>query len=140
MKNLLNIALVASILIVLGCKCQQTLDEIKNASQSPSPTASASPSATKSDSSTTNSTKNDSSKSDTGSGTGVSKASFDKMRIGMTLDECNEIIGFDATEMTRNTGGGKVFTSVKWEGKDYAIITAVFKDDILTNKYEANLK
>ncbi len=133
MKNLLNIALIATILIVLGCKCQEKLDEIKNQTSSPSPTAStspsASPSATKSDSDTTSS-----------SSTGVSKASYDKIKVGMKKSEVNKIIGNDGEEMTRSKGGSSTFTSHKWEGSDYAIITAVFKDDVLTNKYEANLK
>ena len=73
-------------------------------------------------------------------GTGVTKKSYKRMRIGMTFRACNEIIGFVGTQMSRNVGGGKVFTSVKWEGSDYAIITAVFRDNILTNKYEANLR
>lgn len=147
MKNLVNIALVAVVLVVLGCKCQQTLDEIKNQAQSPSPTASASPSpsATKSDDSKSDNksdskSDNKSEKKPDSSSTGVSKASFNKMRNGMTRDEVNDIIGFDGTEITSNEGGGKVFSSYKWEGKNYAIITAVFEDDILTSKYEANLK
>lgn len=147
MKNLLNIALVACVLIVLGCKCQQALDEMKNQSQSPSPTASASPSpsstksdSSKSDSSKTNTDKSDSDKSDSSSGSGVSKASYDKIKIGMKKSEIIKIIGDDGEEMTRSKGGGSTFTSHKWEGSDYAIITAVFKDDVLTNKYEANLK
>lgn len=143
MKNLVNIALVAVVLVVLGCKCQQTLDEIKNQTQSPSPTASASPSpsATKSDDSKSdNKSDNKTDKKTDSASTGVSKASFNKMRNGMTRDEVNEIIGFDGTEITSNEGGGKVFSSYKWEGKNYAIITAVFEDDILTSKYEANLK
>lgn len=142
MKNLLNIAIIACILIVLGCKCQQALDEMKNQSSSPSPSASASPSpsATKSDSSKNDSSKDDSSKSDSSSGTGVSKASYEKIKVGMKKSEIIRIIGNDGEEMTRSKGGNSTFTSHKWEGEDYAIITAVFKDDVLTNKYEANLK
>ncbi len=72
--------------------------------------------------------------------TGVTMRSFKRMRIGMTFRACNNIIGFVGEEMSRNYGGGKAFTSVKWEGDDYAIITAVFRDNILTNKYQANLR
>ncbi len=142
MKNLLNIALIACVLIVLGCKCQQALDEIKNKAESPSPSASASPSpsSTKSDSSKSDSDKSDKSDSSSSSGTGVSKASYDKIRVGMKKSEIIRIIGNDGEEMTRSKGGNSTFTSHKWEGSDYSIITAVFKDDVLTNKYEANLK
>lgn len=72
--------------------------------------------------------------------TGVSLRSYRLMKIGYSLRKCNQIIGFEAEEMSRNYGGGSVFTAVKWEGDDYAIITAVFKDNILTNKYQANLR
>ncbi|CAN5329406.1 hypothetical protein BH10ACI1_BH10ACI1_03290 [soil metagenome] len=143
MKNLLNVALIAVILFVLGCKCQQALDEIKNQSTSPSPTASTSPSTSPSSSKSETKTENKSnstSDSDSDSSAGVSKDSYNKIKVGMSLDKVNEIIGFDGTQMTKSEGGGKVFTSYKWEGSDYAIITAVFKDEILTNKYEANLK
>ena len=71
---------------------------------------------------------------------GVTQKAYDKIKIGMSLREICRIIGSNGEEMTRSRGGGSTFTSHKWEGKDYAIITAVFKDSILTNKYEANLK
>lgn len=72
--------------------------------------------------------------------TGVTKRSYKRMKIGMTFKAVNKIIGFTGTIMTQNYGGGKEFISVKWEGKNYAIITAVFRDRILTDKYEANLR
>ena len=72
--------------------------------------------------------------------TGVTLRSYNKLKIGMSFRNCNRIIGFEAEEISRNVGGGKVFTAVKWEGDDYAIITAVFRDNILTNKYKANLR
>lgn len=71
---------------------------------------------------------------------GVTKRSYNRIKIGMSFNTVNRIIGFKGTVMTRNVGGGKVFISVKWEGRNYAIITAVFRDNILTNKYEANLR
>lgn len=71
---------------------------------------------------------------------GVTQKAYDKIKIGMSLREICRIIGSNGEEMTRSKGGNHTFTSHKWEGKDYAIITAVFKDSILTNKYEANLK
>ncbi|CAN5329269.1 hypothetical protein BH10ACI1_BH10ACI1_03280 [soil metagenome] len=72
--------------------------------------------------------------------TGVTMRSYRRIKIGMSLATVNDIIGFNGSQMSRSVGGGKVFTSYKWEGRDYAIITAVFKDYILTNKYEANLR
>ena len=72
--------------------------------------------------------------------TGVSLRSFRAMKNGMSLNKVNAIIGFEGTRMSLNEGGGRIFTSYKWEGRNYAIITAVFDDYRLTNKYQANLK
>lgn len=77
---------------------------------------------------------------DDDSGFGVTMKAYKRIKIGMSLREVCRIIGNDGDEMTRSNGGGNTFTSHKWEGSDYAIITAVFKNQILTNKYEANLK
>lgn len=71
---------------------------------------------------------------------GVTMKAYKRIKIGMTYHEICRIIGSNGEEMTRSNGGGNTFTSHKWEGSDYAIITAVFKNSILTNKYEANLK
>ena len=134
MKNLLNIALVAMILIVLGCKCQKTLDEIKNQAQSPSPSSSSSPSASPSSSKSDSTSKSDSNSS------GLTMETFNSLSTGMTFEEVNDKIGFTGTETFASGTGSRKVMSVKWEGSDYKIITAVFSGNKMTSKYQANLK
>ena len=131
MKNSLNIVLVAIVFIVLGCKCQKTLDDISRQAQtSPSPYATSSPSSSPSSTSSPSSSNS----------SGLSMATFDSLQNGMTFEEVNEKIGFKGTETFASGTGSRKVMSVKWEGDDYKIITAVFSGNKMTNKYQANLK
>lgn len=129
MKNSLNIILVAIIFIVLGCKCQQKLDELSRKGET---SPSATPYSTSSPSSTSSPTSNSSS--------GLTLATFESLTNGMTFEEVNEKIGFKGTETFASGSGSRKVMSVKWEGDEYKIITAVFSGNKMTNKYQANLK
>ena len=71
---------------------------------------------------------------------GLTMRTFNRMKTGMTLAAVNKMIGFKGTVISSQRGGGKLFEAYKWEGDDYRIITAVFEENRLTSKYQANLK
>lgn len=77
---------------------------------------------------------------ETNTQSGLTKRTFNRMKTGMTLAAVNKMIGFKGTVISSQRGGGKLFEAYKWEGSDYRIITAVFEENRLTSKYQANLE
>lgn len=71
---------------------------------------------------------------------GLTMRTFNRIKVGMLLSTVNKMIGFQGTVTYSERGGGKLYEAIKWEGDDYRIITAVFEDKRLTNKYQANLE
>jgi Beta-lactamase inhibitor (BLIP) len=132
MKNLYNLGLVVLLLVVLGCNCQQKLQEIADKSKE-TPSSSPNVSNTSSSPKTTTPTKN-----------GKASLSLDKynqIKNGMSYKDIVNIIGSEGVE-TMSSGDGKYkVTSYKWEGEgDFEFIYAVFTGDKMSSKTQANLK
>jgi Beta-lactamase inhibitor (BLIP) len=130
MKNLFNLGFVVLLLVVLGCNCQQKLQEIANQSKTPSSTPSTS----------SNTSSSPTSSSSPASKSSLSLDKYNQIKNGMTYKEVVAIIGSDGTE-TSSSGEGKYkVTSYQWKGGDYEYIYGVFMGDKLTSKTQANLK
>ncbi len=131
MKNLYNIGFVFLLLVVLGCNCQQKLQELANEGKT-SPTST--PSTTSSPSSTSSPASTDAKKS------GLTMDKYNQIKNGMSYDEVKNIIGSEGTQ-TMSSGEGKYkVESYKWDGDDYQFISVVFMGGKVNSKVQANLK
>lgn len=71
---------------------------------------------------------------------GVTMASFKRIKVGMTVQAVNRIIGFQGEVIySERDVNGRLHEAVKWEGSNYRVITASFSGNRLTKKFQANL-
>lgn len=70
---------------------------------------------------------------------GLTLEKFDELKIGMKYDDAVKILGSAGTETSSSGSGANKFVSYKWEGKDYARITASFKNGDLQSKNHSNV-
>lgn len=132
MKNLFNLGFVVLLLVVLGCSCQEKLQELANQSK---PAPSTSPSTANTSSSPTSTSSPSSSTK-----TSLSLDKYNQIKNGMSYKEVVAIIGSEGTE-TMSSGEGKYkVTSYQWKAENYEYIYAVFMGDKLSSKTQANLK
>jgi hypothetical protein len=134
MKNLLNLGFVVLLFVVLGCNCQQKLQEIADKSKE---TPSSSPNV----SNTSSSPKTTDTKPSKNGKASLSLDKYNQIKNGMSYKDIVEIIGSEGVE-TMSSGEGKYkVTSYKWEGSgDFEFIYAVFTGDKMSSKTQANLK
>jgi hypothetical protein len=133
MKNLFNLGLIVLLLVVLGCNCQQKLEELANKNKTPSSSPASSPSTSNSPSSTS---------SPSSSKSALTMEKYNQIKNGMSYKDVVAIIGSEGTE-TMSSGEGKYkVMSYQWKGDDdkYEYIYAVFMGDKLSSKTQANLK
>ncbi len=130
MKNLFNLGFVVLLLVVLGCNCQQKLQEIADQSKTPTPTPNVSNTSTSPTSSSSPST----------SSTGLTKAKFEELKNGMTYKEVVAILGKEGEETSSSQVGKTTIRTMKWQGVNYEYIFANFTNDKMTFKSQANLK
>ena len=130
MKNLLNLGFIVLLLVVLGCNCQQKLQEIVDESKTPSPGPSTS----------SNTTSSPASSSPSTSSSGLTKAKFEQLNIGMSYKEVVTILGKEGEESSSTVIGKTKIRSMKWQGEKYELIYANFTNDKMTFKSQANLK
>ncbi|CAN5361267.1 hypothetical protein BH10ACI3_BH10ACI3_24730 [soil metagenome] len=70
---------------------------------------------------------------------GLTLEKFDELKIGTKYDEVVKILGSAGTETNSSGSAGNKYASYKWEGKDYARITATFKNGDLQTKNQSNV-
>ena len=130
MKNLLNLGFIILLLVVLGCNCQQKLQEIVDKAETPSPTPSTA----------SNTTSSPASSSPATSTSGLTKAKFEQLNNGMSYKEVVAILGKEGEESSSTEVGKTKIRSMKWQGEKYELIFANFTNDKMTFKSQANLK
>ena len=128
-SNALSLVLVIGIFVVIGCSCPR----LSGLGQRPSGTSNTT--------SNTTTVSNTASRPTSGSSkSGLSMDKYNQLKNGMNYKQVVEILGGEGTE-TMSSGEGKYkVTSYKWEGEDFQFVTAVFMDDKMTSKVQANLK
>ncbi len=70
----------------------------------------------------------------------ISKAKFDKIKIGMSYDEVVEIIGSKGTQKSSSTIGKTQLEFYQWSGEDYSAIYGNFRNGELSSKRQYKLK
>jgi len=130
MKNLQNIGFVVLLLVVLGCNCQDRLQELADQGKTPSS------SPTVSNTTTTPSTTS----SPTTSSSGLTLEKYNQIKNGMTYQEVVTILGKEGTETMSSGEGRYKVESFKWEGEQYQFITVIMTGGKVTSKVQANLK
>ncbi len=65
---------------------------------------------------------------------------FNQLNVGMKYDEVVKILGSAGTESSSSSSAGNSYKTFKWEGANSARITAMFKNDVLTSKNQANVR
>ncbi|HQU86008.1 MAG TPA: hypothetical protein PKY59_22970 [Pyrinomonadaceae bacterium] len=125
MKNSFNFSFAILLLVVLGCACPK-LDELKQGrnTSEPPPTPV----------STNTSTK------PTEANSGLTKAKFEQLKVGMKKSEVVDILGDEGSEVSTTTGGGMTYSTYKWDGENYASIIIVFQNDKVMSKTQYGLK
>lgn len=122
MKNLLGIFVL--IAVVSGCSMLGKKEETKtDASPAPSSTASSTPQNSSSDSKA-----------------GLTLEKFNQLQNGMKYEEVVKVLGAEGVETSNYSSGSFKTTTYKWEGENYARITATFRNGELTTKMQSNLK
>ncbi len=122
MKNLFGIFVL--IAVVSGCSMLSKKEETKtDASPAPTSTASSSPQNSTSDSKA-----------------GLTLEKFNQLQNGMKYEEVVKILGSDGVETSNYSSGSFKTTTYKWEGENYARVTATFRNGELTTKMQSNLK
>jgi hypothetical protein len=120
MRNLLGIFVLVA--VVSGCGMLGKTDGSKTgASPAPSATA-ASP------------------QGSTDSKSGLTLEKFDRLQNGMKYEEVVRILGAEGVETSNISAGSMQTVTYKWEGENYARITATFQNGELTTKMQSNLK
>jgi hypothetical protein len=132
MKNLYNIGFVFLLLVVLGCNCQNKLQEL--AEQGRTPTSS-SPSVPN----TSTTPTNGSSPAKTSSG-GLSLNKYNQIKKGMTYQEVVSILGSEGTQVTSSGEGEYKVETYKWEDEEFQFLSVVFMGDKVYSKVESGLK
>lgn len=125
MKNLFNLGFAVLFLVVLGCACPK-LDELKsgrNKSEPPPPPVSVNSNTKTSESSS-----------------GLTKAKFEQLKVGMKKSEVEDILGSAGSEVSTTTGGGMTFSTYKWEGENFASVIIVFQNEKVMSKTQYGLK
>ncbi len=122
MKNLLGIFVL--IAVVSGCSMLGKKEETKtDASPAPSSTASSTPQNSSSDSKAS-----------------LTLEKFNELKNGMKYEEVVKVLGSEGVETSNYSSGSFKTTTYKWEGENYARITATFRNGELTTKMQSNLK
>lgn len=70
---------------------------------------------------------------------GLTLEKFDEIKVGMKYEEVVKILGSAGVETNSSGSAGNKYSSYKWEGKDYARITASFKNGELQSKNHSNV-
>lgn len=65
---------------------------------------------------------------------------FEQLTVGMKYDEVAKILGSSGSEASSSSSAGNTYRTMKWEGANNARITAMFKNDVLTSKNQANVR
>jgi len=128
MRNSTNAVLIVVFLVVLGCSCPSRISEMGKTN---SPPERAAPSNTAQPEPTGFSTQ----KSDHE----LTRAKYDKIRIGMRRSEVEGIIGGRGEEFYSGRGGGSSFVSVKWVGENFKTIIVSFRNDRVTSRSQVGL-
>ena len=135
MKNLWNLAAGLMLLAVLGCNCSRFADIGKVANgtgRTPENTA---------NNRASNTATLPARTADADAETYVlSKAKFERIKIGMTRAEVEGILGGPGTEVSSSEGGGRVFSVYKWLDADYSSVILTFRDDKVISRSQVGLK
>ncbi len=129
MKNLLNLGFIVLLLVVLGCNCQQKLQEIAESSKTPSSTPT-----------TLSNTSSSPASSPSTRSSGLTKAKFEQLQNGMSYKEVVSILGKEGVEVSSSQIGKTKITSMRWQDPNNEVIYVNFTNDKMTFKSEANLK
>jgi hypothetical protein len=70
----------------------------------------------------------------------VTLAEFEKVEVGMSLDEAARIIGARGVEQSRNELAGTVTVLVEWRNADLSAMNAIFQGGKLVQKSQVGLK
>lgn len=128
-SNALSLVICIGILIVIGCSCPQMAEiqkELDKAKTSPSPTVAANTAATPA--------KDSDDKAD------LTLAKYNQIKNGMSLEEVQEIIGSDGSEVSSSEIGKYKTVTQKWDGESYAYIICTFQNDKLMFKSQGGIK
>ncbi|MGB2751261.1 MAG: hypothetical protein WBC19_04325 [Pyrinomonadaceae bacterium] len=127
MKNAFGLTLSLLLLVVIGCSCPSKLAELGKKKETTTPP----PSATPYSPSSTPVSKgaND-----------VSMDKYEKIKIGTSRSDVENILGGKGTEISSSVGGGVRFSVNKWEGERYKSIILSFKNDKVMSKSQVGLK
>lgn len=128
MKNIGNLALVAVLLVGLGCSCQRLGDLTRKKGTPPPERPSASPSTSPSSTPSTSSTY------------GLTMAKYKQLKTNMPRADVERILGGPGEEVSSSTGGGMTFSVYKWSGPDYTSIILSFKNDRIMSMSQVGLK
>jgi len=69
----------------------------------------------------------------------VTMANYNKLKVGMSRTDVEDILGGKSEEVSSISGGGHTYTVNSWEGEDFRSIILTFDNDKLTTKTQAGL-
>ncbi len=124
MKNI--IGLVVLVVVISGCSMLGKKEETNSGNTGP----------------TNNAPKTESTASPSSDKVvaGLSLESFNKLQNGMKYEDAVKILGGEGVETSSFATGNLKTVTYKWEGENYARITATFRNGELTSKSQSSLK
>jgi hypothetical protein len=131
MKGTHGLAYAVLLLVIIACKCPQS-----NSNNTPTGNGNSSPSA---------SPVNDNSQSKANENTaasGLTMATFNQLKTGMTYEQVVKILGTDGKELSSSEIGGIKTVMYQWEGSGSlgANMNAMFQNGKLMSKSQFGLK
>jgi hypothetical protein len=140
MKNLNNVGFVVLLLVVLGCNCQEKLQEIADKGKTPSSASPSGANASTTPASSSPTSSPSSSNSPRSTGDGLTMAKYDQLKDGMSYREVVNILGIEGKEAKTTKVGAATITTYEFSGKGNETIFCNFTNDKLTFRTQANLE
>lgn len=70
----------------------------------------------------------------------ISKAKYEKIENGMSVEEVEEIIGSKGEETSSSSIGKSSYKAFRWKGEKFSFISVRFKDDKVNSKSQYGMK
>jgi hypothetical protein len=133
MKNLLGLAVVAVVLINIGCGADGERNTVINVKKESLPTQTA-------PNSNTQPANVVGINSNSGPKTNLTMEKYNSLKEGMSYEEVVKILGAEGTKAPGSQEGKDKPITYKWEGEDYSTVFITFQNNKMNYKTNVGLK